>query len=69
MTDGVHDRALQVLKLLRSDDRKTQEAVDRLIGRIGVGNITNATGIAIGANIRQVVNHFNLPTSERLGRG
>jgi hypothetical protein len=52
-------RQLRQIESAASDD-VTREAVRILGDAIKVGNITDSTGIAVGREIRQVVNHFEL---------
>jgi len=63
MTAASH---LQVAELLAELQTQTNDPAMRrslqLVGDLLVsGNITNSTGVAIGRNIRQVINHFDLP--------
>lgn len=44
-----------------TDNPSLREAMEDLGKAISVGNISNSTGVAIGRNIRMVVNQFNLP--------
>jgi len=54
-------QALQQIRTLAQDRPDLIEATDFLTGAISAGNITNSTGVAIGRNIRMVVNNLNLP--------
>ena len=58
-----HDRdwAAASLKKLETGDAQLRQSLNILGDAIQVGNITEATGVAIGRGIRQVVNNFNLP--------
>lgn len=60
MTDNL-ERTLAVLKAIQSDNPEVKAAIQALGDAISVGNITGSTGVAIGRNIRQVVNQINLP--------
>lgn len=65
-------QAIEQLAELVGDhqDPALQEAVQLLRNMISVGDISNSTGVAIGENIRLVVNQLNLPpelTAELLG--
>jgi len=60
MKDDAAARAADVLKDLESQDPAVQESLRILGDAISVGNISGA-GVAIGRNIRLVVNQFNLP--------
>src|SRR5262245_15024577 len=42
-------------------DDETRETLRELGSAIQVGDISDSTGIAIGQNIRQVINRFELP--------
>ncbi len=68
LMEAIITRAEEVLRQCETEDPHIRHAVQILRdamqilhGAISVGNITNATGVAIGSNIRQVVQHFNLP--------
>lgn len=54
-------QAAETLKRLSSPDPTIQHALQVVGDAITTGAITDATGVAIGRNIRQVINHFNLP--------
>src|ERR1035437_10240128 len=54
-------QALQQIRTLAHDRPDLIEATDFLAGSISAGSITNSTGVAIGRNIRMVVNNLNLP--------
>ena len=56
-------KALEQLASLgeKTSDPAVKELTRVLGDSITVGNISNATGVAVGRNIRQVVNNFNLP--------
>jgi hypothetical protein len=56
-------QALQKVRELASitSDPGLKSAIDVLGDAISVGNISNSTGVAIGRNIRMVVNQLNLP--------
>jgi hypothetical protein len=65
MPDQVLDRANDMLSSLNSDDPEVQQALQVLGDVIKVGDISGSTGVAIGRNIRQVVNQFpNLTTQQ-----
>ncbi len=53
---------IEKLKTLATttDDVTLQKSIESLIGAIAVGNINNSVGVAIGQNIRMVVNQLNL---------
>lgn len=55
--------ALEQLKALasKSADPALQDIVRVLGDAISVGNISNAIGVAVGRNIRQVINRFDVP--------
>src|SRR5947209_20327464 len=55
-------QTIERLKTLATttSDPALHEAISAL-ETISVGNITNSTGIAIGRNIRMIVNQLNLP--------
>ena len=56
-------KAIEQLNVLaaQTQDPAIQELASVLGDAISVGNISNATGVAVGRNIRQVINNFNLP--------
>ncbi len=54
-------KALQQIRTLAQDRPDLIEATDLLASAISAGSITNSTGVAIGRNIRMVVNNLNLP--------
>ncbi|MCL7453427.1 MAG: ATP-binding protein [Anaerolineae bacterium] len=66
MTDAVLVRANEVLSALYSDDPEVQRALQVLGDAIKVGNISGSTGVAVGRNIRQVVNNFPNLTTEQV---
>jgi hypothetical protein len=57
------DTALQQLKALASQeaDPALRDTIRALGDAISVGNISHASGVAVGRNIRQVINHFSVP--------
>jgi hypothetical protein len=63
MQDESISRAIQKLQSLAAEthDPDLRAAVEVLGDVISVGNISQATGVAIGRNIRMVVNQLNLP--------
>ena len=58
MTNKVLVRASEVLGALESEDPEVQQALQVLGDAIQVGNISGSTGVAVGRNIRQVINQF-----------
>jgi hypothetical protein len=54
--------ALENLRELDSDDAAVRRLIQSLGSSVKVGDVTGSTGIAIGHDIRLVVNQFNLPT-------
>lgn len=61
MANEVLNRAAGELRALHSDDPAVTRLLRSLGDSIQIGNITGSTGIAIGRDIRLVVNQFNLP--------
>jgi hypothetical protein len=61
MTGDRIGQVLETLKAIQSDNPEVKAAIQALGDAISVGNITNSTGVAIGRNIRQVVNQITLP--------
>jgi hypothetical protein len=64
MVSETLNSALEVLSGLQSADPELQRAVQVLGDAIRVGNITGSTGVAIGRDIRMVINNFNLSAGE-----
>jgi hypothetical protein len=45
----------------KTDDASMRQSLQIIGDILKTGNITNSSGVAIGHNIRQVINHFDLP--------
>ncbi|MBX0331469.1 ATP-binding protein, partial [Oscillochloris sp. ZM17-4] len=52
----------EVLRSLQTDDPSLRQAVQTINEVISTGSINSATSVTIGHTIRQVVQHFNLPS-------
>ncbi len=61
MASEVFQNAVDCLRALKSDDPKVQRLEQALSGPVSTGNIIGSTGVAIGHDIRLVINQFNLP--------
>src|SRR6266853_1034980 len=54
-------QTIRKVKALVTDNPPLRESIEVLGEAISVGNISNSAGVAIGRNIRMVVNQLNLP--------
>jgi hypothetical protein len=61
MTGDRIGQVLETLKAIQSDNPELRRGVEVLGDALSVGNISGSTGVAIGRNIRMVVNQLNLP--------
>src|SRR5262249_52480547 len=63
MTSASRGKARDQLRALEaaSGDSPLRDDLHALGDAISVGDISDAMGVAIGRNIRQVVNHFDVP--------
>lgn len=56
--------AAQVIEHIKEHARdrlELEKAAQALGDAISAGNVSNSTGVAIGSNIRMVINQLNLP--------
>ncbi|NTW00304.1 MAG: ATP-binding protein [Oscillochloris sp.] len=62
MEQSTRERLAAALGSLQTNDPSVRQAIRALGDVISTGDIVNSTGIAIGSHIKQVVQHFNLPS-------